>query len=182
MTYNNQSIIDGTLWADPQTLPYQSIPDGNGLPFDWFRASPMSLRGKVASSDNDVYFTVDASTKPIVNPLFTMTLQAAYGNVSLPNNPSHTPPIEQNRSMIKLVGTMSDLNAALSVVEYRVPGWPFPNFHTMSNKHSIYGHVEEELSLKVDDGGNSGAPSVYGEATRMQFNLVVSGLATCVAM
>ena len=175
MTYNNQSITDGTLWSDPQTLPYQSIPDGNGLPFDWFRASPMKLRGKVASSDA-VYFTVDASTKPIVNPLFTMTLQARYGNVSLPNTPAHSPPVEQNRSMIKLVGTISDLNAALSVVEYRVPGWPLPHFHTLSPKHSLYGHVEEELSLKIDDGGNAGAASGFGQSTRMQFNLVVSGL------
>jgi len=173
MKYNNQSIIDGTLWADPQTLPYQSIPDGVGLPFDWFRASPMRLSGKIATADSHT-FTVDASTKPIVNPLFEATVQALYGNVSLPNIPANLPSLEQTRSRIKIRGTISDLNAALSVVEYRVPGFPFPNFHTLSNRHSVYGNVEEEIALTIDDGGNAGAPSGFGEATRMNFNLVVS--------
>jgi len=175
LKYTRSSIISGTMWADPQTLPYRDYVDGNGLPFDWFRASPFKLKGKITTSDA-ISFYIDASTKPIVSPQFTMSLNSIYGNISLPNTPPHLVPVEKTRTKIKIVGTMNELNEALSVLEYRVPGAVMPHFNTLSRNHSIYGRVEEKLVLTMDDGGNSGVISNAESTTftTVEFNLVVS--------
>lgn len=177
ITYTNSSVVDGTMWADPQTLEYYTdYSAGTGDPFDWFRVSPMKLQGKLSTSVDVTTYTLDASTKNILNPRFKMTLQSQYGNISLPNlqnlNLMSTP--EQSRTRIHFEGTIDQVNEALNVIEYRVPGYLYPHFHTLSERHSIYGHVEEKLTLTLDDLGNSGTPSRWGTATSMEFNLVVS--------
>jgi hypothetical protein len=173
LKYTKDTIVGGTMWSDPQTLPYIHYTEGS-LPFDWFRASPLKLSGKVHVSDT-IKFYVDASTKTLMTPRFIATVSCKYGNVSLPNKPATLlQQFQQNRSHITIVGTLNEINAAFSVVEYRLPGKSIlPNFNTLSKKHSIYGQVEEQLAITMDDNGTSGVPSPHGTTTSFDFNVVV---------
>ena len=178
ITYTNQSIVDGTMWADPQILDYYSAYTGGAGPFDWFRVSPLKLKGVVSTNVDVTTFTVDASTKMIHNPRFQVTLETKYGNLSLPNmnNLALSTPANLSRTRIFFEGTIDQVNEAIDVIEYRVPGPVYPHFHTLSPQHSIYGHVEERLTLTIDDLGNAGRPSKWGTVTSMEFNLVVSAV------
>ena len=173
MRYTNDTVLSGTMWNDPQTLEYDI--DGN-KPFDWFRASPLKLGGRIDQqrgiTNGIITFYVDASSKTITTPRFNLIASARYGNVTLPNTLPITPQY-RNRTHVRIRGTMNELNAALSVIEYRVPGTVLPHFNTLSKNHSIYGNVSEELLVQIDDGGNSGISTSDGNTTSMTFNLVV---------
>jgi hypothetical protein len=92
------------------------------------------------------------------------------------NNLALSTPANLSRTRIFFEGTIDQVNEAIDVIEYRVPGPVYPHFHTLSPQHSIYGHVEERLTLTIDDLGNAGRPSKWGTVTSMEFNLVVSAV------
>jgi hypothetical protein len=179
--YTNDTILDGTMWSDPGNTPYKfNAGDDESLPFDWFRASPLKLfRGKISTSDS-ITFTVDASTKAVVNPVFELSVNTLFGHISLPGTPGYLVPASKTARSIMIRGTMNELNEALGVVEYRLP--ERPNFNTLSKNHSIYGPVQERIVLKLDDRGTAGTANPFGEYTIMEFNVAVSAILITVAL
>ena len=173
--YAGDTILDGTMWSDPGNTPYKfNAGDDQSLPFDWFRASPLKLfRGKISTSDS-ITFTVDASTKAVVNPVFDLTVNTLFGNISLSGTPGYLVPALKTAQSIMIRVTINELNEALGVVEYRLP--ERPNFNTLSKNHSIYGPVQERIFLKLDDRGTAGTANPFGQYTIMEFNVAVSAI------
>ncbi len=85
-------------------------------------------------------------------------METYNGYVSLPNAKK----LATNQPNYKTFsGNIVQINRALSLIQYKVPGPSKPYFNSMSLPNMLYKDTFESIVVTVNDRGNSGAASVY---------------------
>jgi hypothetical protein len=129
---------------------------------DLFQASPFNITGVYIFEKQGQLethsFEINVMSSPNVLPQYDVTVETYNGFLSLPNARSLT----RDRPNYKTFsGNIVQVNKALSLIQYRVPGPAKPFFNTLSYPNSLYGTTHESIVITVDDRRNSGAASPY---------------------
>eukprot|EP00960_Hanusia_phi_P046081 757608-Hanusia_phi.AAC.2 len=139
--------VQGQMYADPgrvySTALQQTI--------DWFPASPMTVTG-VYNRSTEALQLEHIQTSPSVNPTMTLTVSAKYGTLSLEGSGSKL--LVDTRTTKTIVGTVDEVNTAITMLKYSVPGANiFPYLNTITTVKGI--QHQEVLSVEVFDTLNS---------------------------